>query len=771
MATKNQLETPKFSRYRSVRKARAQDTGNPIKHEVSLARGGCSVEAQEQHTVPDHEQQRNQQVTEIRVRTRSPSDIPLAELVAKGQLQDHVGETKIPRHGDCETIQQNFGQRRSSPHETKPNKERIRQDVLGTGLGESKKPGASPRSKGSLPLRNQVGHSHGVSNGVVKGENDTSDKTKILKSSLDSSSGFPPGVGGADPGVDAPLSAVNAGDRKVTVKYEKLSCSLCVTPSTTSVDVIESAGRILLGDVESSGMILLESFRQLGLERPVRQYEHIRGIMNSWARDDGNSLHIVPSPTRGKDDDLQLSNVPQAQPGDTSVYMYYSQRPGQWDKRWITLRYDGQVQVSKGKDGEWINICHLSDFDVYIPTSRQLRKVIKPPKKLCYTIKSQQKSSMFLNTGNFVHFFSTSDKILASAWYKAVQEWRSWYLVHMMGDGQQKLEGKQDNARSMSTDTGSNYKPSRGNSHSEGSLGRNTQSIGNKRLSGSQEATIQPFMRSGSDAQRTFELRDRPHRTKEAPPVSFPKKLTKQNPSSHFQGPTFVQNKSPERAQEDVFAAEGLLGRTYRELQQAQQQRETSASSSFGPLQQAPDRTTGCSVDTNQSRSQDRTQSMPTDTKGDNMLARTTSKSVRQKPLIDLTPQFQEQPQHCKIGHGITLEQIPAGGLIDIANSPEVAIAPPRAKAWRRDDNTDDTNYTPIARAATVKRGSPNRPRYLAAADTGNEGAFTGGLLAKANESSGARDRGHGVRSGNRNAKQPMMQSANNGLYAEASPT
>jgi hypothetical protein len=78
-------------------------------------------------------------------------------------------------------------------------------------------------------------------------------------------------------------------------------------------------------------------------------------------------------------------------------------------------------------------ICHLSDFDVYTPTSSQMKK-LKPPKKICFALKSQERSSMFLDAANFVHFFCTKDKDVAERLYNAVHSWRSWYLYNMLGE-------------------------------------------------------------------------------------------------------------------------------------------------------------------------------------------------------------------------------------------------------------------------------------------------------------------------------------------------
>ncbi|KIW87005.1 uncharacterized protein Z519_12302 [Cladophialophora bantiana CBS 173.52] len=239
------------------------------------------------------------------------------------------------------------------------------------------------------------------------------------------------------PNFDAPVSAVNAGERRVSVKCKEAFITLPVTPSTTSKDILRSASLCMSEPIDPRTALLLESFSQLGLERPLRRYERIRDVMNSWDNDAQNHLFIMAEGECAAPG-LQLADAPKQQPYGTEVHIYHSQRPGKWDKRWLKLREDGQITTSKNENGiDSTNICHLSDFDLYAPTAKQIKK-LQPPKKMCFVLKSQAKSAMFLDGANFVHFFCTKDKTVADKWYHAVHSWRSWYLVNMLGEGQQK---------------------------------------------------------------------------------------------------------------------------------------------------------------------------------------------------------------------------------------------------------------------------------------------------------------------------------------------
>ena len=83
------------------------------------------------------------------------------------------------------------------------------------------------------------------------------------------------------PAFDAPVSAINTGERSVRVKYDKNVVSVAVTPSTTVIDVIHHMSSRLSIPVPAKTLVLLESFKKIGVERPLRRYERIRDVLNS----------------------------------------------------------------------------------------------------------------------------------------------------------------------------------------------------------------------------------------------------------------------------------------------------------------------------------------------------------------------------------------------------------------------------------------------------------------------------------------------------------
>ncbi|KAI0532834.1 hypothetical protein GGR58DRAFT_148412 [Xylaria digitata] len=247
-----------------------------------------------------------------------------------------------------------------------------------------------------------------------------------------------PGGKGIVPQTDAPTSAINAGDRSVAIRYRQHTFSLPVTPDTTTVDIIAQTSTKMGCDpnISPEKFLVIEQYSLLGLERRLRRYERIRDVMNSWDGDGQNRLTVTPSDPSDSHEDLDVGAVAgreDAPPG-YQLYMYHSNRPGKWNKRWITLLESGQIICAKKPntkttDKDTASLCHLSDFDIYTPTESQMRRHIKPPKRFCFAIKSQHKTTLFLSTENYVQYFSTEDPQVAREFKLKAHGWRSWYLV------------------------------------------------------------------------------------------------------------------------------------------------------------------------------------------------------------------------------------------------------------------------------------------------------------------------------------------------------
>lgn len=604
-----------------------------------------------------------------------------------------------------------------------------------------------------------------------------------------------PGGGGIVPGIDAPVSAVNAGERRVSVRCGSTSINLPVTPTTRVKDLIYSAANCFSEPVDPKNTILLESFLQLGLERPLRRYEHVRDVMNSWATDSANSLIITPFPHEGAKEKLEFKRAPSVQPKDAKFYLYHSQKPGKWDKRYITLRTDGQVVVSKKADAkeskDFSNICHISDFDIYTPTSRQLSKKLKPPKKICFAIKSQQKSSMFLSTENFVHFFATSDENIAQNFYDVIHNWRSWYLVHVLGVGQKKLDDLPVKPGSAAV----------GHSPPHHQRGISTEStpyeLGSfKHLAEfGQNAEPEPTPRSKQAPENSASnTREMYHRKKHArdyapPPSSFPVALGLDTRSGYAESIS-----SPQDDDSATFSPTGLLGSAYSQRRAAQAEREAKEARedpndpfiSHGLLSKlSPTTSTPSSrnhVFSNPSSHQNsRSNTLHSQYHAEGSIhSRSNSVRQRSKPLVDLTPVYREPPQHARKGYGVKIESgVP---LVEAATGLEVApgmIHVPPSTAWRRPETggpitAHDSTAASIAprRRANTIRSQHHSPHSLSPTSPDNPFMPSSLLALSADQGKNSHTNqgiGRGVATGDRYAARPLLDLTPASEFAEGS--
>ncbi|KAK4127630.1 hypothetical protein N657DRAFT_220623 [Parathielavia appendiculata] len=235
------------------------------------------------------------------------------------------------------------------------------------------------------------------------------------------------------------LEAQNPTAKSVGVRCRGTTVAVQVTKQTSTTDLLRSCSESLtkLGrPIDPDSCVVVEPCLRPGLERRLREYELVWDVVSAWDHDSSNSLIVLPDAS-DPDGELSLAGVPKTQeePRGFVLNFYLLQRPGKWAQRYITLKENGQIFASKKRDWkssdkDVVRLCHLSDFDLYMPTEAEMRKQLRPPKRYCYAIKSQEKASLFLDLTNYVHFFCTEDPDVARGFRSCVQGWRSWYLVN-----------------------------------------------------------------------------------------------------------------------------------------------------------------------------------------------------------------------------------------------------------------------------------------------------------------------------------------------------
>ncbi|KHO01474.1 uncharacterized protein MAM_00475 [Metarhizium album ARSEF 1941] len=378
-----------------------------------------------------------------------------------------------------------------------------------------------------------------------------------------------PGGKGIVPQTDAPVSASNGGERRITVRCLSTTVSLPVTADTSPVDILKATADRTTHDISPATCVIMECYSALGLERRLRRYERVRDVMNSWDRDQQHSLLVVKCESPNSDRDLDLEAVPRTEqpPQGFSMQMHYSSKPGKWIQRWVTLLENGQIYAAKSPNAKATDkdstvLCHMTDFDIYSPKESQTRRALRPPHKFCYAIKSQQKTVVFANADNFVHYFSTDDARQAGRFSEKVHAWRSWYLVNRIVDPQKKRVPQIES-------------PNR--SFKCGNSSARASTISSK-------GDDEPLM--NVNAFRMSQIVITPEETSTGRSASV-----KSKPSLHSSGP--VRKNGPAGVElsnkaEPEFAAGGLLGSAYDKLKQSDAASATSGAASDGPFTEAP---------------------------------------------------------------------------------------------------------------------------------------------------------------------------------------
>jgi hypothetical protein len=476
--------------------------------------------------------------------------------------------------------------------------------------------------------------------------------------------------------------------------------------------------------------------------------------------------------------------------------MSFSQKIGKWDKRLITLRSDGQVTMQKDPDKpkDLVNVCHMSDFDIYMPTPEKVRKKIKPPKKHCFAVKSQQKTSMFESTHDFVHFFCTNDKQIADEFYTAIQGWRSWYLVNVMGEGRKPKSADGPIAEKEIESRGL-YK----SNHRAGKSADSNYQLGSfkplivlgdfEKDSGAYRTDQEPpvlagFTKSSNQFDTTISPERRTSRTnrKQHPPGAMQTRaqLAEDEPLGNLARQSSVNRRRPSldqtKASPEGFLSTGLLGRTYTQRQKEQVEREPAQASPWtnGPSllnadyqNTTEEYSTRRSLDGGPRRTHSTRAQQAHKTQGSGDLQRSNSRAKEMpKPLVDLTPQYREPPQHSRKGRGYNPDGS-SGPLIENATSPEDPLGIPPSTDWRG-RNAPSTSH---GRSNSQSRIKPAQSVRRPATSRENSGGFTGeGLLAGSQGQAGwgGGDRGRGVLDGSR-ARGPMLDMTERSMFAQGS--
>ncbi|XJO71934.1 hypothetical protein BDV3_001362 [Batrachochytrium dendrobatidis] len=165
---------------------------------------------------------------------------------------------------------------------------------------------------------------------------------------------------------------------------------------------------------------LFELCNDMGIERPVRDWEIVTDVISAW--DTTNSLNAIVMKKYGYRVTLSCKSLTGRFPR-IQGYLYLEMKPGKWHKRFCVLR-DSIIYYFQEADSTETVLCNLSQFDVY--TLSQHKK--KTPTKFCFALRSTGSVSLYKNKHDYCKFISVEKRERLYDWVLALRLARNEHL-------------------------------------------------------------------------------------------------------------------------------------------------------------------------------------------------------------------------------------------------------------------------------------------------------------------------------------------------------
>jgi hypothetical protein len=235
---------------------------------------------------------------------------------------------------------------------------------------------------------------------------------------------------------------------RVYIQDDSDSRTVYITSLMNSESVVEYViEKAQLGE-EKAPWVLFELFEDLQLERPIRLWEPVVNILQSWEQETQNALLLRPYRLYDTISYAAHGKVLPAPRGQ----LYLETKSGVFKKRDVELRHGSEIQVQKGNHEKgtltaaiveanasgadadrhvstlwttstggkksWSQLCTLARFDIYTPI--QLKR--RAPTKYCFALKSDQRMGLFedLEAG-YVFFFCAESEEALRSWVLALR--------------------------------------------------------------------------------------------------------------------------------------------------------------------------------------------------------------------------------------------------------------------------------------------------------------------------------------------------------------
>ncbi|KAJ3368475.1 hypothetical protein GGF31_006294 [Allomyces arbusculus] len=185
---------------------------------------------------------------------------------------------------------------------------------------------------------------------------------------------------------------------------------------------------------------LFELFHDLGVERPLKNWELVTDVLRTWERDTDNALLLR---RYGYKSSLTPNALKIFYP-PVSGWLHWEAKRGQFKKRYIELRPGAEVPggspanstdgvatlyVRSAQDKPATVLCTLAHYDVYTPIAPRKRA----PTRYCFAVKAQHRLGIHDEPleASYIHFFCTEDQTSMKEWVLALRNAKNHVDKHL----------------------------------------------------------------------------------------------------------------------------------------------------------------------------------------------------------------------------------------------------------------------------------------------------------------------------------------------------
>ncbi|KAJ3182547.1 hypothetical protein HDU85_002645 [Gaertneriomyces sp. JEL0708] len=166
---------------------------------------------------------------------------------------------------------------------------------------------------------------------------------------------------------------------------------------------------------QSPNWTIFELCNDLGIERPVRDWEILTDVISAW--DTSTSLNAIVMKKYGYKDTVSAKAIAGKYPR-VQGWMYMEVKPGKWQRKFFVLR-ESNIYYYKDSDqlGSESLFCGLANYDVY--TLSQRKK--KTPTNFCFALRSTDNIAMFENKKDYVRYLCVEKQERLYDWVLAMR--------------------------------------------------------------------------------------------------------------------------------------------------------------------------------------------------------------------------------------------------------------------------------------------------------------------------------------------------------------